>query len=38
MTILKNQIHFAKDNLARIAAAENNAKNGYKAEDEDKKT
>jgi hypothetical protein len=33
MTIPKKHLDFAKDNLARIAAAENDAENGYEAED-----
>jgi hypothetical protein len=35
MTIPQKHIEFAKDNLARIAAAENNVQNGNEAEDED---
>jgi hypothetical protein len=35
MTIPQKHIDFAKDNLARIAAAENDADNGYEAEDGD---
>jgi len=35
MTIPQKHIDFAKDNLARIAAAENDAENGYEAEDGD---
>ena len=35
MTIPQKHIDFAKDNLARIAAAENDAENGYGAEDGD---
>ena len=38
MTISQKHIDFAKDNLARIAAAENDADNGYKAEDGDRET
>ena len=38
MTILQKHTNFAKDNLARIAAAENDAENGYKAEDGDGET
>ena len=38
MTIPQKHIDFAKDNLARIAAAENDAGNGYETEDEDGKT
>ena len=32
MTILQKHIDFAKDNLARIAATENDVENGYEAE------
>jgi hypothetical protein len=35
MTILQKHIDFAKDNLAHIAAAENDSDNGYEAEDGD---
>jgi hypothetical protein len=35
MTIPRKHISFAKDNLARIAAAENDADNGYETEDGD---
>ena len=38
MTIPQRHIDFAKDNLARIAATENDTKNGYKAEDGDGET
>ena len=38
MIIPQKHIHFAKNNLARIAAAENDAENGYEAEDGDGKT
>ena len=37
MTILKKHIDFSKDNLARIAAVENGAKNRIEADDEDGK-
>ena len=37
MTIPKKHIDFAKDNLTRIAAAENDADNGYEAKDGDGK-
>ena len=37
MTIPQKHIDFVKDNLAHIAAAENDAENGYKAEDGDGK-
>ena len=36
MTIPKKHIDFAKDNLARIAAVENNVDNGNEAENEDR--
>ena len=35
MTIPQKHLDFAKDNLARIAAAENDVKNGNEIEDED---
>ena len=35
MTIPQKHIDFAKDNLTRIAAMENDAENGYEAEDGD---
>ena len=35
MTIPQKHIDFAKDNLAYIAAAENDVKNGNEAEDKD---
>ena len=38
MTIPQKHIDFAKDNLARIVAAENEAENGYEAEYGDGKT
>ena len=38
MTISKKHIDFAKDNLACITAAENDAENGYEAEDGDGET
>jgi hypothetical protein len=37
-TIPQKHIDFANDNLARIAAAENDVDNGYEAEDGDGKT
>ena len=38
MTIPQKHIDFTKNNLARIATTENDAENGYEAEDEDKET
>jgi hypothetical protein len=38
MTIPQKHIDFAKDNLARIADAENDAENGYEVEDGDEET
>ena len=38
MTIPPKHMDFAKDNFARIAAAENDAENGYEAKDGDGET
>ena len=38
MTNPQKHIDFAKDDLAHIAAAKNDAKNGYEAEDGDGET
>ena len=38
MTIPQKHIYFAKDNLAHIAAADNDVENGHKAEDGDEET
>ena len=35
MTISQKHIDFAKENLARIAAVENDGENGYEVEDGD---
>ena len=38
MTIIQKHIISAKDNLARIVATENDAENGYEAENRDGNT